>query len=91
LKTQLEGAKRTKEVMKIQRTKKEEYCENLEEEVVTLRGKVVKLNKNLEERGNSTSSIKKYEEKCYRLLKRKNEEKDKSYVEIIKIPIKKEE
>jgi hypothetical protein len=47
LKTQLEEAKRTKEVMKIQMIKKEEYCEKLEEEVVTLRVEVDKLNKNL--------------------------------------------
>jgi hypothetical protein len=91
LKTQLEEAKRMKEVMKIQMMKKEEDCEKLEEEVVTLRVKVVKLNKNVEERGSSTPSVKKVEEKCYRLLERKNEEKAKSYAEIIKGPIKKEE
>jgi hypothetical protein len=33
--------------MKIQMIKKEEYCEKLEEEVVTLRVEVDKLNKNL--------------------------------------------
>jgi hypothetical protein len=91
LKTQLEEAKRKEEVMKIQMMKKEEDCEKLEEEVVTLRVKVVKLNKNTEERESSTSSVKKVEGKCYRLLERKNEEKDKSYAEVIKGPIKKEE
>jgi hypothetical protein len=113
--------------------KKEEDCEKLEEEVITLRVEVDKLNKNLkssqvledilscqrslsdkagfgyigeasckedananpnksvEERGSSTLPIKKVEEKCYRLLERKNKEKAKSYVEVIKGPIKKEE
>jgi hypothetical protein len=33
--------------MKIQMTKKEEYCENLEEEVISLRVEVEKLNKKL--------------------------------------------
>jgi hypothetical protein len=47
LKTQLEEAKRMEEVMNIQMMKKEEYCEKLEEEVITLRVEVVKLNKNL--------------------------------------------
>jgi hypothetical protein len=47
LKTQLEEAKRMKEVMNIQMMKKEEDCEKIEEEVVTLRVEVVKLNKNL--------------------------------------------
>ena len=90
LKTQLEEAKRKEEVMKIKMMKKEEECENLEEEVVTLRVKFVKLNKNTEERETYTSSTKKAEEKCYRLLERKNEEKTKSYVEVIKGPTKKE-
>ena len=45
LKIQLEEAKRTDEVMKMR--KKEEYCEKLEEEVVSFRVKVDKLNKNL--------------------------------------------
>jgi len=36
--------------MKIQMMKKEEYCEKLEEEVVTLRVKVFNLSKNVEER-----------------------------------------
>jgi hypothetical protein len=43
------------------------------------------------ESGSSTPPVKKVEEKCYRLLERKNEEKAKSYVEVIKGPIKKEE
>jgi hypothetical protein len=74
--------------MKIQMMKKEEECENVEEEVVTLRVKVFKLSKNTEERESSTSSVKKAEEKCYMFLERKNEEKTKSYVEIIKGPTK---
>jgi hypothetical protein len=37
LKTQHEEEKRKEEVMKIKMMKKEEYCEKLEEEVVTLR------------------------------------------------------
>jgi hypothetical protein len=47
LKTQLEEAKRTKEIMKIQIMKKEEDSEKLEEGVVLLRVEVNKLNKNL--------------------------------------------
>jgi hypothetical protein len=57
--------------MKIKMIKKEEDCENLEEEVVTLRVKVVKLSKNVEERESSTQPVEKVEEKCYRLLERK--------------------
>jgi hypothetical protein len=49
LKIQLEEAKRTKEIMKSHIIKKEEDVENLVEEVVTLRVKVIKLNKNIEE------------------------------------------
>jgi hypothetical protein len=89
LKIQLEEARRTKEVMKIQMKKKEEDCEKLEEEVVMLRVKVVKLSKNIEEA--STSSVKIVEEKCHRSSKRKSEEKPKSYAEVIKGSIKKEE
>jgi hypothetical protein len=48
LKIQLEEEKRTKDVMDSQIMKKEEEVENLEEEVVTLRVKIVKLNKNVE-------------------------------------------
>jgi hypothetical protein len=36
-----------KEVMKIQMMKKEEYCENIEEEGVSLRVEVVKLNEDM--------------------------------------------
>jgi hypothetical protein len=56
LKIQLEEAKRTEEVMKSQMMKKEEEVEKLEEEVVTLRAKIVKLNKNDEKTETSTSS-----------------------------------
>jgi hypothetical protein len=49
LKIQLEEAKRIEEVMKYQIMKKEEEVENLEEEVVTLGVKIIKLNKNVEE------------------------------------------
>jgi chromosome segregation ATPase len=70
------------EVMKIQMMKKEEEVENLEEEVVTLRVKIVKLNKNIEERETSTSSVNKVEEKYSRFPERKNEEK--SYAEVLK-------
>jgi hypothetical protein len=59
LNTQLVEAKRKEEVMKIHMMKKEEECEKVEEEVVTLRVKVFKLNKNIEERESSTSSVKK--------------------------------
>jgi hypothetical protein len=79
------------EVVKNHMIKKEEDCENLEEEVVTLRVKVVKLRKNVEERESSTHPVEKVEEKCYRLLERKNEYKLKSYAEVIKGFIKKEE
>jgi hypothetical protein len=47
--------------------RKEEYCENIEE-VVTLRVKVVNLNKNVEDRISSTPSIEKFEEKLYMVL-----------------------
>jgi hypothetical protein len=70
--------------------KKEEYYEKIEEEVSTLRVKVVNLNKNVEEREISTPPIKKDEGKCCRLLESKNEEKAKSYVEVIRGPTKKE-
>jgi hypothetical protein len=84
LKIQLEEAKRTKEVMKIQMMKKEEEVDKIEEEIVTLRVKIVKLNKNVEERETSTSSVKKVEEKHSRLPERKNQEKGKSYAEVLK-------
>jgi hypothetical protein len=70
--------------MKIQMMKKEEEVEKLEEEVVTLRVKIVKLNKNVEERETSTSSVENVEEKHSRLLEKKNEEKSKSYAEVLK-------
>jgi hypothetical protein len=41
--------KRTEEVTKSQIMKKEEEVGNLEEEFATLRSKIVKLNKNVEE------------------------------------------
>jgi hypothetical protein len=62
----------------------EEEVEKIEEEVVTFRVKIIKLRKNIEERETSTSSVKKLEENHYRLLERKNEERIKSYVEILK-------
>jgi hypothetical protein len=49
-----------------------------------LRVKIIKLNKNIEERETSTSSIKKDEEKHSRLPERKNEEKRKTYAEVLK-------
>jgi hypothetical protein len=79
LKIQLKEAKRMKEVMKIQMMKKEEEIEKLEEEVVTLRFKVFKINMNVEDRETSTSSIENIEENPSRLLEKKNEEKSKSY------------
>jgi hypothetical protein len=63
--------------------KKEEEVEKLEEEVVTLRSKTVKLNKNIEETETSTSVIEN-EEKHSRLLEMKNEENRKSYAEVVK-------
>jgi chromosome segregation ATPase len=89
LKIQLEEAKRKKEVMRNQMMKKEEEVEKLEEEVVMLRVEVVKLNKNIEEA--STSSVKIVEEKCHRSSEGKSEENPKSYAEVIKGSIKKEE
>ena len=49
LKIHLEEAEITEEVMKSQIMKKEEEVEKLGEEVVTLRSKIIKLNKNIEE------------------------------------------
>ena len=63
----------------------DEEVEKLEEEVVTLRVKIVKFSKNVEEREISTSSEKKVEENHSRLPERKNEEKRKSYVEVLKV------
>ena len=67
--------------MKSQMMKKEEEVENIEE-VVTLRVKVVKLIKNIEEKKTSTSLVE--------VLEGKNEEKPKTYAEAIKILMKKE-
>jgi chromosome segregation ATPase len=83
LKIQLEEAKRIEEVMKSQIMKKEEEVEKLEEEFVTLRSKIFKLNKNVEETETSTSIIEN-EEKHSRLLEKKNEENRKSYAEALK-------
>jgi hypothetical protein len=74
----------TEEVMKSQMMKKEEEVEKLEEEVVTLRVKIIKLNKNIEETETSTSSVENVEENPSRLLEKKNEEKSKSYAEVLK-------
>jgi hypothetical protein len=63
--------------------KKEEEVEKLEEEVVTLRVKVIKLSKNVEETETSTSVVEN-EEKHSRFLEKKNEEKRKSYAEVLK-------
>jgi len=49
-----------------------------------MRVKISKLNKNVEERETSTSSVNKFEDKHSRLPERKNEEKDKSYTKILK-------
>jgi hypothetical protein len=59
--------------MKSQIMKKEEEVENLEEEVVTLRVKIIKLNKNVEETKTSTLVVEN-EEKHSTLLEKKNEE-----------------
>jgi chromosome segregation ATPase len=83
LKIHLEEAKRTKEVMKSQIKNKEEDVEKLEEEVVTLRIKIVKLNKNIEDTETSTLVIEN-EDKHSRFLETKNEENIKSYAEVIK-------
>jgi prefoldin subunit 5 len=56
--------------MNIQMMKKEEEVEKFEEEVVTLRVKIIKLNKNIEERETSTSSINNIEEKHSKLPER---------------------
>jgi hypothetical protein len=72
LKIQLEEAKRTKDVMKSQIMKKKEEVEKIEEEVVTLISKIVKLNQNVEETETSTSIVDN-EEKNSMLLEKKNE------------------
>jgi hypothetical protein len=68
--------------MKSQIMKKEEEVENLEE-VVTLRVKIVKIKKNVEETETSTSIVEN-EEKHSMLLEKKNEENIKSYAEVLK-------
>jgi hypothetical protein len=78
LKIHLEEAKITEEVMKSQIMKKEEEVEKLEDKVVTLRSKIIKINKNVEETKTSTSFIEN-EEKYSRLL-----ENRKSYAEVLK-------
>jgi hypothetical protein len=82
-KIHLEEGKRIEEVMKSQKIKKEEKGEKLEEEVVTLTSKIVKLNTNVEETETSTSVIDN-EENHSRLLEKKNEENRKSYEEVLK-------
>jgi regulator of replication initiation timing len=69
--------------MKSQIMKKEEEVEKLEEEVVTLRIKIMKLNKNVEETETSTLVIEN-EEMHSRLLEKKNEENRKSYGKVLK-------
>jgi hypothetical protein len=68
----LEEAKRTKESMKSQILKKEEEVEKPEEEVVTLKSKIVK--KNVEEIETSTP-VTENEEKHSRFIEKNNEEK----------------
>jgi hypothetical protein len=63
--------------------KKEEEVEKLEEEVVTLRSKIIKLNKNVEETKTSTLVIENGE-KYSRFLEKKNEKNRKSYAEELK-------
>ena len=55
MKIQFQEAKKIEETMKIHMMKKEEEVEKLEEEVVTLRVKIIKLSKNIEEIETSTS------------------------------------
>jgi hypothetical protein len=61
----------------------------IREEFIMLRVKVIKLSKNVKEA--STSLTRKLEEKCNRLIDNKNEEKPRSYEEVIKGYMKKEE
>jgi hypothetical protein len=49
-----------------------------------LRAKIVKLSKNDENKETSTSSIDNFEEKHFRLPEKKNEQKSKSYAEVLK-------
>jgi hypothetical protein len=62
--------------MKIQMMKKEEGVEKIAKELVTLRVKIIKLDKNVKERETRTSSTNKVEEKHSKLPERKNKEKD---------------
>jgi hypothetical protein len=82
--TESEDAGIEQEVMKIKMMKKEEEVEKLEEDIVTLRFKIVKISKNIEEREMPTSSVENFEKKHSRLLENNNEEKRKSYAEVIK-------
>jgi hypothetical protein len=75
--------KRKEEVMKSQIRKREEEVENIEVEVVTLRSKIVNLRKNVEETEISALIVEN-EENHSRLLEKKNEEKRKSYAELLK-------
>jgi hypothetical protein len=86
--------------MKIQMANKEEECEKLEEEVISLRVKVDNLNKNLNnspvldrvgfgyiDETSCNAHVdpnKRLEEKSSKLPERKNEEKDKNYAEVLK-------
>jgi hypothetical protein len=63
--------------------KKEEEVENLEEEVVTLRVKIDKLNKKFEETETSTLVVEN-EEKHSTLLEKTNEENRNSYTKVLK-------
>jgi hypothetical protein len=69
--------------MKSQIMKEEEEVENIEEKFVTLRVKIVKLNKNVEETKTSTSVVEN-EEKHSTFLEKKNEENRKSYEKVLK-------
>jgi DNA/RNA endonuclease YhcR with UshA esterase domain len=69
--------------MKSRIMKKEEEVEKIEEEFVTLRSKIFKLTKNVEETKTSTSVIEN-EEKHSRLLEKENEENIKIYAKVIK-------
>jgi hypothetical protein len=64
--------------------KKEQEVEKFEEEVVTLSVKIFKLSKNVEQREKFTSSVKNVERKHFRFPERNNEEKGKSYAEVLK-------
>jgi chromosome segregation ATPase len=84
LKIHLEEVNRMEEVMKSQIMKKEEEVEKIEEEFVTLRSKIIKVNKNVQETETSTSVIEN-EENHSRFLEKKNGENRKSYAEVLKV------